>query len=275
METRESKYSAEDSTMMSRTKRNQSLYEEISNTEITTFDVDSNSTVLGSNSNTIDIDKLRDMLDKKYREEPKPKLMQDYTKDIQEDISLNETREYDINSFLEQSKVTKESDYEKDRLQKLRNTQFDILNSLSINKENEEEEEETSKAVSKREGEKLQSLIDTINLTEATNAIKDMDPLDMFEDLKGDDEATKVFGADSLEKIEEKEDKNSDTKEVESDFETTSTVFTENDFDDFSDLKDDVSSTKIIVKVLIAIVIIAFIFGIVFLLNRVLGWGLF
>ena len=44
---------------------------------------------------------------------------------------------------------------------------------------------------------------------------------------------------------------------------------------DFSDLKEDITATKVVVKILIVVVIIAFICGVVFLLNQILDWGLF
>ena len=49
----------------------------------------------------------------------------------------------------------------------------------------------------------------------------------------------------------------------------------QDDFDDFGDLKEDITATKVVVKILIVVVIIAFICGVVFLLNQILDWGLF
>ena len=49
----------------------------------------------------------------------------------------------------------------------------------------------------------------------------------------------------------------------------------QDDFDDFDDLKEDITATKVVVKILIVVVIIAFICGVVFLLNQILDWGLF
>ena len=198
MESRVNKYSNDNETL-SRTKKNQRLYNEIGDLENKPYDINSNSITLSNDSRTIDIDKLKDMLDKQYKQDVKSKSLAslDGMSEATE-INLNETREYDINAILNKAKEERKSDYEEDRLKKLRNTQLDILNDLNI--ENVKKAEETSISVSKEEGHKLQSLIDTINLTEETNAIKnmDLDPLDLLSDLKGTNDETKVDGVQEL-----------------------------------------------------------------------------
>ena len=326
MESRVNKYSDNTTTLdtlndkpLSRTKKNENLYNEISEYNVENFDVNSNATIIGENEKTIDIDKLRDMLDKKYRVEPRksrPIAKIDDTL-TGEEIKLDETREYDINAILDKAKEEKVSNYEEDRLKKLRNTQVDILNDLNI-----DSNEKGIKAVSDEEGEKLKNLIDTINLTEELNAVKkDIDPLDILSDLKGDEEDTKVLAIKEIddstkdEAIDDKtkefeEEKSEETevdlkndsiskntlingleeinkndeeviidkkknKKLENSFYTTSSILKQSDFDDFSDLKDDITVTKVIIRVLIVLIIIAFAAGIFFLLNKILGWGLF
>ena len=56
--------------------------------------------------------------------------------------------------------------------------------------------------------------------------------------------------------------------ELENSFYTTTNAFTQSDFDDFNDLKDDLKATKIIIRVLIVLIIIAFIAGALFFLNN-------
>lgn len=288
METRVDKYS---NNIMSRTERNKHLYEDISDTEINSFDINSNATVLGNNEDIIDVNKLRDMLDKKYREEPKKNKMSKFEDtNIDIDVKLEETGEYDINAIMDKAKEHKEEDYEVERLKKLRNTQFDILNDLNLPKLNSDVEE--SKIASKDESEKLVELINTINITEAINKNKKMDPLDMFSDLKGNED-TKIFGAQELQEINEKSQElidlplldkeikeeneiieNKEKDEVDKSFYTTSTNINKSDFDDFDDLQEDVASTKIIIRILIILVVLAFIFGIFFILNKTLNWGI-
>lgn len=305
METRVDKYNSSDyNSTMSRTKKNQTLYNEISELQMDTFDVNSNSMVISSDGTTINIDKLKDMLDKKYREEAKSRSLGDISSlEEREEIKLDETRQYDINEILSKAREEKQDDYEVERLKKLRNTQVDILNELNIEALNKIDK---VKAVSDDEKDELKTLIDTINLTEETNALKhveDMDPLDLLDELKGDDdtkiegvsefteeiirqaklEAAKEIVQERKEKLDkEKKEKNQEEKnnktddsKVDNSFYTNSSVFKTKDFDDFDDLKDEMSSTKVVIKILIVLVIIAFICGVVFLLNSVLNWGLF
>ena len=278
MESRVDKYS---NNVMSRTEKNHHLYEEISDADITSFDVNSNATILGNNGSVIDVSKLRDMLDKKYREEPRKNKLAKFEEtnpDIK--VKLDETGEFDINAFMDKAKENKEEDYEIERLKKLRNTQFDILNSLDLPKLNDT----PSKVASNDEKDKLMELINTINITEATNSKKEIDPLDLLSDLKGNEE-TKVFGAQELNEIEEKsselielpqanEEKEEEKKKIDDSFYTSSNMLNTSDFEDFKDLKEEVNTSKIIVRILIIVVIIAFIFGLFFILNKVFEWNL-
>ena len=65
MNTREDKYLKNEEVTLSRTKKNQALYEEMSEEELDGFSVDSNTTILDNNRSTIDVEKLKSMLDKK------------------------------------------------------------------------------------------------------------------------------------------------------------------------------------------------------------------
>lgn len=286
----------------SRSSKNRELYKEVSNKELETFDVNSNSTILNNNiNNSVDIDQIKEMLDRQYRELPKNKSIGDSETEIGT-ISLDETREYDINSILAASHKEREKNYGEERLKKLRNTQVDILKELdSVIKENEglEDEdiipsaEELDKMKSHREKEekRLRELIDTITAKELINeeAAKELDPLDLLSDLRGDDDSTKVLGTVSeidetpkkkgasikeSENIEvtKKEDKKLNTDTL---TQTGTLTFTQSDFDDFNDLKEDMRFTKILIKVLIAIIVIVFIIGCIILANKIFHLGFF
>lgn len=301
MNTREDKYLKNEEVTLSRTKKNQALYEEMSEEELDGFSVDSNTTILDNNRNTIDVEKLKSMLDKKYRDpEKKVRLTRDDEEEVKYGVNLDETREYDINEILSKAKDSNDADYEVERLKKIRNTNLDILNGLSLADKMDEEEEDKEE---KDESKKLRELIDTINMKESLS--DGADPLDILSDLKGDDDETKVLGAKEdfmkettkeapvirgLDKLNLKEEKDlaseikkskeekKDTdldKTNENTFLTTTNLFTESDFDDFNDLKEEVAGTKIVIKILIVIVILAFIVGAVFVLNKFLNLGWF
>lgn len=226
MQSRMEKYFEDDSINQeipkrSRTKKNQELYKEVSKLELEDFDLNSNVSILGDNSANINLDEIKDILDKKYHETPKKKSFGDSEETLTR-LKLDETREYDINSILEKAKEKKEVNYEEDRLKKIRNTQYDILKSLDIMTDEEEIEEKKPITPSKpnrpketkEESErKLKELIDTITAKELIKQEEDLniegelDPLDILSDLKGDDENTRVMGMLS-EQLKEAEEEN-------------------------------------------------------------------
>ena len=277
----------------SRLVKNQELYKEVSNKELNSFDVNSNTAVLDNKVSTVDIEKIKEMLDRKYREVPKDKSIGN-KEEIIESVSLDETREYDINNILEAAHKDEETNYKEARLRKLRNTQMDILKDLdaAINEEEKNDDilpaaDDLDDIKSKREAEerKLKELIDTITAQEliSQETVKELDPLDLLSDLKGDDDDTKILGI-AKEEDEEKNDLD-DTKEetVEEqpvknelvDTNTNTLQFTQSDFDDFNDLKEDMRFTKVLVRILIVIIVLVFIVGCVLLANKIFNLRLF
>jgi len=279
VKSRAEKYYEPDNTtyIQKRTNKNSELYKEINNSELNEFSLTSNAKVIGENeSNSVNIDRLKEILEKNYHGSAKRSQIK-LAPDIEEKTyELEKTREYDINAILEKAREEKEVDYEKERLKKIRDTQYDILKNLDIKEENE------SKAADTKTKEELLNLINTITENELnkTKIDNELDPLDILTDLKGD-ENTVVMGAQELTKTIQLEQNDSPKKEldnnskVEDSFYTNSLSFTQSDFDDFNDLKDDMASNKIVIKVLIVLVVIAIIIGTIVLLNGVLKLGLF
>lgn len=304
----------------SRSQKNKDLYKEVSSLELEDFDLNSNASVIGNNTDNISLDEIKEILDKKYHEKPRKRSFGDTDEISLPKINLDETREYDINSILEKAKEKKEVNYEEDRLKKIRNTQYDILKDLDIiNNEEEIEEKKDIKPDqikhpenNKETEKKLLDLINTITAKELIDNEKsltltgNLDPLDILSDLRGDDEATKVMGMlekeieeaekenerskeaektleidagdtedeESVENTEEKE-KKAENKKIENSFIGKTTTFTQSDFDDFDDLKEDMHITKIIIKLLVFVVVVLFIVGLVVFLNKYLNLGLF
>lgn len=283
MKSRSEKYYDEEKTVyQSRTSRNTNLYKEISNSKINDFNIASNAKVIGENdSNYVNVDKLKEILEKNYHDIPKRrevKLVPDFE---EKQVELEETKEYDINAILERAREEKEVDYEKERLKKIRDTQYDILKNLNV-----EEEPKESKAAGDKTKEELLELINTITENELQKT--KLDPLDILTDLKGEDSNTMVMGANDAtslldqitEKMEtpqevKKDSQESSEKKVDDSFYTNSLSFTQSDFDDFNDLKEDVESNKIVLHILIVVFTIAAIIGIVIFLNSFLNLGLF
>lgn len=289
MKSRSEKYYDEEKPIYkSRTSRNTKLYKEISNSEINDFNIASNAKVIGENdSNYVNVDRLKEILEKNYHDVPKRREVK-LVPDLEEKkVELEETKEYDINAILERAREEKEVDYEKERLKKIRDTQYDILKNLNVEEEPQLEE---TKAAGDKTKEELLELINTITENELQKT--KLDPLDILTDLKGEDSNTMVMGANNatslLDEISksmaeepnkstkiETENKSTSEKKIDDSFYTNSLSFTQSDFDDFNDLKEDVESNKILLRILIIIFTIAAIVGIVLFLNSFLDLGLF
>ena len=296
MRTRLDKYLNETDDAPKRTKKNNELYEEIKHSEISNLHIGSNAKVIGDNKSQIDIDKLKDILEKNYQEQPKRRSVK-FDLPEEEEVELEKTREYDINAILEKARAEKEVDYEQERLKKIRDTQYDILKNLEVDSEAE------SKAANEKTKEELLDLINTITLNEKqTKKIQEedfseeedtgeLDPLDILSDLRGD-ENTVVAGAKEFQEELEKEEAKSENSEdlekkeaerkqiqealdedVDDSFYTKSMSFSKKDFDFFDD--DENGAGNIVVKILIVIVFIAVVVGIVIFLNEFLNLGWF
>lgn len=263
-----------------RVAKNSSLYEQMKNTELDTFDIASNAKVIGDNNSQMDIDKIKEILEKNYQATPQRRsLKMDIPED--EEYIMEKTREYDINSILEAARQEKEVDYEEERLKKVRDTQYDILKNLEL----EAEEKETSK----KNKEELLELINTINLNEVQNKTKEimdseteeLNPLNILSDLKGD-ENTVVAGAkefnDEMASLEEKKETEKEEvnkaldEDIDESFYTNSMSFSKKDFADFDDVNE---KSSIFVKIIIVVLVILIIAGIVLFLNEFLNLGWF
>ncbi len=292
MKTRVDKYTEEEMNLPPRrVSKNTNLYEEIKNSELENFTIGSNAKVIADNDSQIDIDKLKDILEKNYQELPKKRAMKFEMEEEEEKEEEKEpTKEYDINAILEQAREEKEEDYQKDRLKKIRDTQFDILKNLELEAKNKEANEVKSK-------EELLELINTINLNEIQSKngkklkeeVESLDPLEILTELKGDDntivsgakdftEELEKFEVDSQEltmptKKETSEEINDAMEEtLDESFYTTNTSFNPKDF---ADVDDEDEKSHIILKILIFLVFVAIVVGIVLFLNDFLNLGWF
>ena len=297
MKTRVEKYKNDNENYIpKRTRKNEQLYEEIKDSELENFSIGMNAKVIGENPNQIDIDKIKEILEKNYQDPPKRRSIE-ITKEEEslEQLELEKTREYDINAILEKAREEKEVDYQEERLKKVRDTQYDILKNLDL-------DDNKAKASSKKTKDELLELINTIELNEYQKKQKakqqssdDLDPLDILSDLKGND-GTVVVEAQDFEKEmatfemkmntkEEKmelpkeelkvvveEDKEKTSEDIDKSFYTDSMTFNKDDFDSFTDVD---AKGSVLVKVLIVIIFLAIIGGIVLFLNDFLKLGWF
>ncbi len=275
MATRMQKYYEDVEQVHSRTEKNKELYKEIAKSEINKFELSSNATVLSDAKNNIDIEKIKKILDTKYNEVPKRRSIRLDKEEDKKITNIEDTKEYDINAILEKAKEEKETNYEQDRLKKLRDTQFNILNQLNLEDGKKEDEEKPSQ-------DDLMELINTITAKELENQKKgDLDPLDILTDLKGEGEVTSPIERDVVgDNIDDSYKKNDDVEsktsvDIDKSFFTTTSSFTESDFDDFNDLKAEVNSHKTIITIVVVVLMIIIVGAVVIGLNYFLDLGLF
>lgn len=247
------RYNSERPTLKRRTDKNKELYEHINDGILgANFDINSNMTVLNTDSKIIDVDKIRDMLDRKYRtDDNKKHIVVPEIKDVE--VELSDTKEYDINSVIEKARKNKNFDYGKERLKSIHNTQYDILKNLDIS-DNYLKEEKISD-----EEENLVNLINTITALELKNK----------NNKKKHEEAVEMLTDFKNEEIEENiVNENTFTHNKILNFEN-------NDYEDFEDLKNDIKSNSILIKIVGILFVLILVIGALILANNYFDLGLF
>lgn len=303
MQSRMDKYNTSSTAIKSRTQKNQDLYEDVKNSSLTEFNVNSNVSVIDDNASSIDISKLGKILDEKYNDyTPKRKSID--VPAYQDEPIINQplvdTKEYDINAILEKAKQGKNVDYNKERLKKVREAQYEILNNLDLELKKVEDAKRNNER--KAEEDNLMNLINTITQLEVNykeeakkrETQKDLellseladDPVEESpEEIKQEEKVSDVTQTqkeirlvvvDPEKEKEIIESKKTDAEEKEERVEKTLSKLNIDlsSYDDFSDISKRDTGT-IIIKVVIFIIIIALVVGAVYILNVLLDLGLF
>ncbi len=248
MSSRMDKYEFETPELKRRTDKNADLYQNNEIDDYNKIDLNSNVSILKTNAQNIDVDKIREMLDKRYRDNiPRRKSIAiDYEEDYQlEKATTIDTKEYDINEILIKAKNNQNVDYHKERLKKINENNNNILEHLDLKTNNREHEKE-----------ELMSLINTITQLESQNKESARNAAADLLDLNATEKITPV-------------------EQQENTFYTGNLVVTDKDYEDFKEIQNDIKSNSILIKVLIIIFIISLIALAVFLLNKYLDLGLF
>ncbi len=187
---------------MSRTKRNQGIYNSTDMGELTRLKTNTNVSVISDAQKEIDIEKIKKYLSSIDNEEKESRRVSlELPKEEPKTVERLEEKDYDINSVLERARGNREVDYEENRYRKINNsqTQIDILKSIKIKEQASEEEDPD-----------ITGPIDELNTEEKTivELIQDIQShgskkKDLFEDLMGnEEEETVVMGmADKEEEL--------------------------------------------------------------------------
>lgn len=314
MSTRMDKYYKEpENKSDSRTNRNKGMYSKVADDDFEKLNLKSNVSVLHTDSD-LDIESIKEILNQKYeRREMRRVDTEPEYEEIEEDLVEEDTKEYDLKKVIETAHKNKEPNYDRERYEHLRETQFDILRSLNINREDDPEFEETLTA----EEATLMNLIKTVNENASKSKTAKND--DLLGDLLGDDQTevlepvqieeeepdkkptiveelektkqlSKIEIEDELEKLsepikeeeigelEEKFDRTkelSPTEELSNSFYTGSYHIDKDDLDDFMDLEKEMNGGNIVVKILVIIIVLVTLALAIYLLNKYLNLGLF
>lgn len=303
------KYKEELEPTNSRTSRNQSIYSKVEEQDLEKLDLKSNISVIDADPNSLDIEGLKELLDNKYQNRRSRETFEESIEEPIDNIDLETTKEYNLKKVLEEAHKNKDTDYDRERFKKLRETQYDILSSLNI----EKEESNDTEAMLTTEEANLMNLIKTVDFNAAKNKASKDNKDDLFSDLLGgentevlkpiteEDEMAdkKISLLDELEKTkklskqeldeeiskyetsEEKLEKTLEqdpltkTQELANSFYTGNFQIKDDDLDDFADLEKEIKGGSIIIKILIIVLVLIFLAVVVYLLNKYLNLGLF
>lgn len=251
MQSRMDKYQTSDKKRYERTKKNTKLYEDVYD-DIYRDTTYKNMQVLDS-AREININKLKNMLENKYDTRQYRTLKSYSIDDIDDSVDaiITKTRHksYDINEIILDAKSKRTFIEEAKEKQKY----LDFKERQTSNYDEELEEY-------KKEEKELEELIHTMTMAKETLSDTD-DALDMFSDLKGNDDTIVTTPIDSnlqntndieeetttqmnLQKTLAKQDKT---------FYTDSNMFTKNDFEDFTTFIKEESKSKSVLKIIVII----------------------
>lgn len=174
------KYYKENTNSESRLTKNKDIYNKLDDEALDNMELTTNIAVIDADTSNLDIDQIRNYLNNKN----KPKKVDDET--VKDDVKdtmnekLDDTKEYDLKKVLEEAHKNKDEDYDKERFKKLRDTQYDILKSLDLNRKDDPSPKET---LSREETE----VINLMNTVEDKKLDDKDDDDDLMSALKGDD----------------------------------------------------------------------------------------
>jgi hypothetical protein len=258
MNSRMDKYDDDTPALKKRTERNAKLYQSVEMDNYDKFDINSNVSVLKNDANKIDVNQIRDILDKKYHDVPQRQpLAMDFDENKEDfDKQKEDTKEYDINSILSKAKSEQSVNYDLERLKKANNPDYNVIEEINQKYSNNEPKKNNN------DEEELKDLINTITQLELKNSSKNKDA-DLL-NLASSDETKELTDVNKT--IDNSNDNTFYTGELE---------VKKQDYDDFKDIQKDIKSNSILIKILIFILIIVTIAVIVIVANKYLNLGLF
>ena len=194
MSSRMEKYENNSLDSMSRTKRNQDIYNVSDMSELSRIKTNTNVSVIADASKEIDIEKIKKYIENMNTdsEEHKKRISIQLPEEHEEQIKEKVEKDYDINSVLERARDKRETDYELERHRKLNSNGYDILKSIQIKEESSEDKTEPIDELNTQE-KTIVELIQNIQNGNSQEKNKKDDTEDLFGELMGENENTIVM----------------------------------------------------------------------------------
>lgn len=223
-----------------RTAKNESLYRTIY--EETEYSNVEGISVIEKNEK-INMDMIKDLINRSNDLNKEKTLVRPKTIEIIEEDDFEDNKSYDIRDVLSKAKDSRTNDNKK-----IFDTQYNILKGINI-----EEQMNVPKDV---ETEDLKEMIEAISANSKGYT------MNLLDDLRS------IYDPTMHEKIEEKLEETKETpikEELDKSFYTSSMGFSDDDFEDLKQIKDDVKTNNILTKILIVILVLIILVGLGFL----------
>ena len=182
---------------MSRTRRNQDIYNVSDMSELSRIKTNTNVSVIADASKEIDIEKIKKYIENMNDDsaEHKKRISIELPEEQKEEAKEKVEKDYDINSVLERARGKRETDYELERHRKLNSNGYDILKSIQIKEESIDEDKTAPIDELNTQEKTIVELIQNIqnNNTQGPNGTKKEETEDLFGELMGKSENTVVM----------------------------------------------------------------------------------
>jgi len=231
----------ESETPKARTAKNQSLYRTIYE-EVEYSNVEGISII--EKNEKIDMDMIKELINRSNDLNKEKTIVRPKTKEIYHEEVLDDNKSYDIRDVLSKAKDSRVVDNKR-----ISDTQYNILKGININ--------EAMNAPEEVKTEDLKDMIEAIS-----NNSKGY-TMNLLDDLRS------IYDPTMQEKIEEKLEEEKPVfvkEELDKSFYTNSMGFSDDDFEDLKQIKDDVKANNILTKILIVILSVVILVGIGFLI---------
>ena len=178
---------------MSRTKRNQDIYNSTDISDISRLKTNNNVSVISDAGKEIDLDKIRSYLSNEYEEDKtrEKRISLELPSEEKEEVVRHTIKDYDINSVLERARGSRENTYEDNKYRKIDNsrTEIDILKNIKMREEKEEKDDDITGPIEELNTEE-KTIVDLIKDIQSNSSKKK----DLFEDLMASGDDTIVAG---------------------------------------------------------------------------------